>query len=40
MKTAKIRYKGYEWEHNPETLNVVKEDNINEQDIILQGAER
>ncbi len=38
MKTAKIRYKGYEWEHNPETLNVLKEDNINEQDLPSENS--
>lgn len=30
MKPAKIRFKGYEWEHNPETLKVVTEENISE----------
>lgn len=30
MKPAKIRYKGYEWEHNPETLQMLKEENISE----------
>lgn len=30
MKPAKIRFKGFEWEHNPETLSVINEDNINE----------
>ncbi len=30
MKTSKIRYKGYEWEHNPESLRIVYSDNINE----------
>ncbi len=38
MKTAKIRYKGYEWEHNPETLNVEKEDNVNEQDLPCENS--
>lgn len=28
MKPAKIRFKGFEWEHNPETVEVVEEDNI------------
>ncbi len=31
MKPAKIRYKGYEWTHNPETLEIKNEDNIIEQ---------
>ncbi len=30
MKPAKIRFNGFEWEHNPETLKVVEEDNISE----------
>ena len=30
MKPANIRYKGYEWEHNPETLRILKEENISE----------
>ncbi len=30
MRISKIRYKGYEWELNPETLTVVNERNYNE----------
>lgn len=30
MKPSKIRYKGFEWEHNPETLSVIKEENLSE----------
>lgn len=31
MSISKIRYKGFEWEHNPESLSVIHSDNINEQ---------
>ena len=31
MNVSKIRFKGYEWEHNPEKLKVADEDNLSEQ---------
>lgn len=31
MKVSKIRFKGFEWEHNPEKLTVANEDNLTEQ---------
>lgn len=31
MKVSQIRFKGYEWEHNPEKLKVSDEDNLTEQ---------
>lgn len=30
MNIAKIRFKGTEWEHNPESLTILNEENINE----------
>ena len=38
MKISKIRFKGYEWEHNPETLKVVNDNNIREQDLPLGSS--
>ena len=38
MKPSKIRYKGYEWLHNPEKLEVVNEDNIGEQKLFYGNS--